>query len=107
MSRCRNDSFATTLKELMRQENLLHYGVLAQKGLSNALTRRIFEERDLNASIFTINEVSKSVLKRGHVSVALSQNNDTAEIASVSTEHPLYVFTPKCISSYVTMLLHR
>lgn len=68
----------------MKQENLLHYDTLAQKGLSNALTRRIFEERDLVASIFTVNEVSKSVLKRCHVSVSLSQNNDSMKIASVS-----------------------
>ncbi len=68
----------------MALENLNHYGFLAQKGLSNALTKTIFSDTDLNASIFTINEVSKSVLKRGHVSVTLAQQDSSLQICAVS-----------------------
>lgn len=68
----------------MKEGNLINYDFLAQKGLSNALTKVIFRDSDLRASLFTINEVSKSVLKRSHVSVSLGQENSTMKVYAVS-----------------------
>jgi len=68
----------------MKQKNLFNYNFLAQRGLSNAIRLTILQSENLNASIVTINEVSKSVLRRGHVSVILEQNDDTMELITVS-----------------------
>lgn len=81
----RNETFNEYFRELMILENLNNYGFLAQRGLSNALSKSIYNDHYLNASLFTINEVSKSVLKRCHVSVSLQQNNEEMKVCGVST----------------------
>lgn len=68
----------------MISENLNNYGFLAQRGLSSALSKTIYNDHYLNASLFTINEVSKSVLKRSHVSVSLEQNDEKMKVCGVS-----------------------
>lgn len=65
-------------------ENLNNYGFLAQRGLSTALSKTIYNDLYLNASLFSINEVSKSVLKRCHVSVSLEQGDEEMKICGVS-----------------------
>lgn len=68
----------------MKEENLNHYGVMAQRGLSNAMTRTFSEDPSVNATLFCINEVSKGVLKRGHVSVSLERFNESLKVGAVS-----------------------
>lgn len=75
--------FSKIFKHLMRDENLNHYGVMAQRGLSNALSRTFSEDPSVNATLFCVNQVSKGVLKRGHVSVALQRFNDTLKVGAL------------------------
>lgn len=67
----------------MKRENLFNYDFLAQKGLSNAIERPIFQSESLNASVVAVNQVSKGVLKRGHVGVMLERNEDSLELVTV------------------------
>lgn len=72
----------------MKEENLNHYGVMAQRGLSNALSRTFSEDPSVNATLFCVNQVSKGVLKRGHVGVSLQRFDDTLKVGAVSLLAP-------------------
>lgn len=67
----------------MKEENLYHYHFLAQRGLSNALSKVIYKDSGVTASIFSINEVSKSVLKRSHVSFSVNHGSHKINVCAV------------------------
>ncbi|XP_065208130.1 microsomal triacylglycerol transfer protein-like [Planococcus citri] len=78
-----DQKFSNIFKRLMREENMNHYGILAQRGLSNVLRRTFSEDPSVNATLFCVNEISKSVLKKGHVGVSLQRFNDTLEVGAL------------------------
>ena len=87
----RNKTTDEILRNVMKRLNLFNYDFLAQKGLSNAIKRPILQSEHFNASIVTINQVTKSVLRRSHVSLILEQDNDALELLEVSGTAKVYL----------------
>lgn len=75
-----NPNLKDSINYLLRSLGLNHYGVLAQRGLSTALTRSFMTHPDTNGSLVSIQEISGGILKRGIVDVVVDNSNDTTSL---------------------------
>ncbi|KAI5713097.1 hypothetical protein M8J75_013732 [Diaphorina citri] len=81
-----SDSYPT-IKEsvdyLLKTLGFNHYGVLAQRGLSTALSRSFMTHPNTNGSLLSIQEISGGILKRGTVDVVVENSNETHSLFSL------------------------
>uniref|UniRef100_A0A8D8QVR0 Microsomal triglyceride transfer protein large subunit n=1 Tax=Cacopsylla melanoneura TaxID=428564 RepID=A0A8D8QVR0_9HEMI len=68
---------------LLKSLGLNHYGVLAQRGLSTALSRSFMTHPDTNGTLLSIQEISGGILKRGTVDVMVESSNETQPLFSL------------------------
>lgn len=69
-----------TINSVIKQLGYNHYGVLAQRGLSTALSRSFMTHPNTNGSLLSIQEISGGILKRGIVDVILENSNETRSL---------------------------
>lgn len=83
MKSSEDDCFRSKIDAVLKQNpRLYNYGVMALKGLSTALSRRVLDAPSVNGSLLSIQEINSGIVKRGVVSAVLSKENFLRESLS-------------------------
>ncbi|KAL5280879.1 MTTP family protein [Megaselia abdita] len=73
--------FRGLLKGILQESpEINNYNVIAQKGLTTVLQRKLSQTPAYNESLLSINEIKSGVLKRGSVSMILGRDYNTFEL---------------------------
>lgn len=76
--------FRKKVRSLIQSDNLMNnYNILAQKGLTTALSREFSQAPSFNGTMLSVQEIYKGVLKRGIVDMTVNGQNDEFSIFTV------------------------
>lgn len=83
----KDPEFKQKLTNVMRNDKRIHnYSILAQKGMSTALTRQFLKHDAVNGSMISAQEMSSGLVKRGVFDIVLDNNASSCEMFSVSNK---------------------
>lgn len=81
----KNLNFRNKLTNAISKEpKINNYAVLAQKGLSSSLARQFLQHPATNGTMFSSQEMSSGLVKRGVFDIVLESNDRSCEMFSVS-----------------------
>lgn len=81
----KDPSFGDQLKRIIAMEpKINNYAVLAQRGVSSALARQFLNHSITNGTMFSNQEMSSGLVKRGVFDIVLENNERSFEMFSVS-----------------------
>lgn len=82
----KNPEFGEKIMKFIKSDpRLNNYNVLAQRGLSTALSRSFLTSSSSNGSLVTIQEMNSGIVKSGTVNVVLEKGNIAQDIFNVRT----------------------
>ncbi|XP_050546940.1 microsomal triacylglycerol transfer protein [Daktulosphaira vitifoliae] len=71
-----NQSAAMLFREVLINEKLNHYGVLAQRGLSSSFSRKFFSYNNITGLVKSSQHIYTGVTKRGSVDIIMEHENN-------------------------------